>query len=407
VPLVVALAAAGPAVAAPAELLPPTITAKTTAVTIGSPARFVFRAPAGSEVPVSYVYRLNAGPPEEVVTTNRRATVTIIPTRFANDLSVYSVGADGSFSDTATDYFDAANPPPAADQDLTGDGRPDLLTVGGTAGLASGLWQATGRGVKGQVRAPALDIGAKGSGGSDGNTPAFYDGAQVITGKFFGGSFESFLVYYPTGIRAGVGVVIGGLGNGSVLNPVSGNEAGIADLTDLNGDNPIQLANAYDADGSHADLPGLFAISGDPTRAYSLNYYQSFGAPGSWGFAAQLSATTPTGGTDWQNWRLAAKLLPSGTALVLWNSTTGGLYLWEGVTVDAETGTLTFTQYTLSTGWMAGVALPTLQASDFNGDGVPDLWAVTPAGEATAYLISGLSATAPAKIKALAPQQLS
>jgi hypothetical protein len=38
---------------------------------------------------------------------------------------------------------------------------------------------------------------------------------------------------------------------------------------------------------------------------------------------------------------------------------------------------------------------------------VPNLWAVTPAGDATAYLISGLSATAPAKIKALAPQHLS
>jgi hypothetical protein len=57
--------------------------------------------------------------------------------------------------------------------------------------------------------------------------------------------------------------------------------------------------------------------------------------------------------------------------------------------------------------WHQGSPLSTLEAADLNGDGVPDLWAVSPHGVARAYLISGLSTTGRAKIRPQRPQKLS
>ena len=56
--------------------------------------------------------------------------------------------------------------------------------------------------------------------------------------------------------------------------------------------------------------------------------------------------------------------------------------------------------------WHTGKPLATLEAADINGDGVPDLWTVTPAGAAQAYLISHLSASGTARMTAGKRQQL-
>jgi hypothetical protein len=96
--------------------------------------------------------------------------------------------------------------------------------------------------------------------------------------------------------------------------------------------------------------------------------------------------------------------------MFLWNQSTGALYLWRGVTAHDNgdgTGTLSYTQYRISPHWQRGKSLSTLEAADLNGDGVPDLWAVTPEGVARAYLISHLSATLPAEIEPQRPQPLS
>jgi hypothetical protein len=295
----------------------------------------------------------------------------------------------------------------AADQDLNGDGRPDLLTVGGTPGLASGLWMAAGCSTRGRVGVPAVNLGINGNGGI-GNGPSDFDGGQAITGKFTGQSFEDFLVYYPSGPNAGLGVILGGTGDGAPINPVN-NEYSLSPgtFTDFNGDNPIQLANAYDSAGANLAYPDLFATIGDPTNGYTLDYYPNQDGPGGYYVPVPLTVPTPTGGTDWQNWKIYSKLLPSGTALALWNPTTGGLYLWEGVTFDPGTGALTFTQYTLAAAWHPVAAPSSLQLTDFNGDGVPDLWAVSAAGDVTPYAISKLSTTGPAKLKAGPTQYLS
>jgi hypothetical protein len=109
-------------------------------------------------------------------------------------------------------------------------------------------------------------------------------------------------------------------------------------------------------------------------------------------------------------WTIATLSDASGTGMFLWNQSTGALYLWQGVTAHDNgdgTGTLSYTQYLISPHWNQGKSLSTLEAADLNGDGVPDLWAVTSDGIARAYIISDLSATGRAEIEPRLPQKLS
>ena len=304
---------------------------------------------------------------------------------------------------------------PAADKDLNGDGLPDLLTVGNTSGLAPGLWQATGLpaaggGHAGLVTVPATDIGINGNGFNSPGSPADFNGAQAITGQFFDDGFQDVLLYYPSGNDAGGGAVLAGQGDGSALWPGSGSTCTISQgiLTDFNGDNPLQVANAY-ASINSTGLPDLLATSGDATNGYYLDYYYAF-APCAFSQAFAIKTPTPDGTADWNRWTLATLSDGSGMGMFLWNQSTGALYLWRGVTAHDNgdgTGTLSYTQYRISAHWQRGKSLSTLEAADPNGDGVPDLWAVTPDGIARAYLISRLSATGPAKIAPQKPQKLS
>jgi hypothetical protein len=118
---------------------------------------------------------------------------------------------------------------------------------------------------------------------------------------------------------------------------------------------------------------------------------------------------TPDGTADWNQWTLATLGYAGGTGMFLWNESTGALYLWAGLTAADNgdgTGTLSYTQYRIAAHWHTGKPLATLEAADINGDGVPDLWTVTPAGAAQAYLISHLSANGTAQIRAGKRQQL-
>ncbi|MFF5229952.1 hypothetical protein [Dactylosporangium sp. NPDC000521] len=396
-----AVLAAEPAAAA--GVLAPTVTALTTAPVVGATARFRFGKAPGSVPAAQFVFSLNGDPGGRVAAANGRATASVIVSRPTNVLSVYAVAADGSVSDSTVTTFNAASPPPAADQDLDSDGKPDLLAVGGTPGLAPGLWQATGRGLRGQVRTPAVDIGINGNGVG---TP--FTGAQVFTGKFRGGPFEDVFVYYPGGLNPGSGMIIDGLGRGEPLRADRGYEATLSAglFSDINNDNPLQLVNAYDSSGNHLAYPDLLGIVGSPANGYTLQYYASQTGTANFAFPVQLATATPTGGTDWDHWRLASKLLPSGTAVALWHQSTGALFLWQGVTYNQETGALAFTQYRLADAWLPGTQLSELRLTDVNADGVPDLWAVTPDGTVTAYVITNLSATGPAKLTAKTPQHL-
>ncbi|WP_328424058.1 hypothetical protein OG470_13035 [Micromonospora sp. NBC_00389] len=263
------------------------------------------------------------------------------------------------------------------DKDLNGDGVPDLVTIGGTAGLDVGVWAALGRvnattGVgTGRVRVPAVNIGVYGNGVTGTNSPADFDGAQVITGRFFGTANQDFLAYYP-GINAGHASVMAGAGDGTMLNPyISGNNVSVDanSLVDEYGNAPIQIVNGYAADGVDTGIPDLLGIGGDATNGYRPAYYPNLWAPGAYFPRLALTNATPTGGSDWENWTLASTELTSGAALVLRNASTGDLFLWQGVTMTDNgdgTGVLAYTPYRLASGWNTGVAISSLAAADLN-----------------------------------------
>ena len=415
-PLVVVGAACASVVpaAAATDISPPTISASggIGPYTAGTPATFTFTE-TGVGTPVAYEYTVNGGAMQTVQAPSGTASAEIVPARQHNRLFAYAVAADGTVSGGAVYDFYAVAATPAADKDLNGDGLPDLLTVGNTAGLAPGLWLATGQpaagGSAGLVTVPATDIGINGVLSSPGS-PADFNGAQAITGRFFGYGFQDVLLYYPSGNDAGGGAIVAGQGDGSALWPFSGSECNISSgiLTDFNGDNPLQLANAY-ASIYGTGLPDLIATSGDPANGYYLDYYYT-GAPCLYNQAFAVSTPTPDGTADWNKWTLATLPGHDGAGMFLWNESTGTLYLWTGVKATDNgdgTGHLSYTQYLISPHWHRGVSLTTLEAAYLNGDGVPDLWTVDTAGTARAYLISGLSATGPAEIEPQEPQPLS
>lgn len=399
---------------------PPTISSQGGFYTIGTPVTFTFTE-SGIGTPVAYQYTLNDEATQTVPASSGTASSAIVPTRQDNRLIAYAVAADGTVSGGTVDDFSARATTPAADKDLNRDGLPDLLTVGNTAGLAPGLWQATGRpatsGSAGLVNVPATDIGVNGNGFNTVGSPTDFNGAQAITGDFLGGGFQDVLLYYPSGFDgqsefAGEGEVLASPGDGSALNSVPQGGCAIfsVGLTDVNGDNPLEVANAY-ASLNGSGLPDLLTVSGDPANGYSLNYFISGGAPCSFFQTFTISTTlTPDGTADWNKWTIATLSDGSGTGMFLWNRSTGALYLWQGVTAHDNgdgTGTLSYTQHLISPHWNKVKSLSTLEAADLNGDGVPDLWAVAPDGIARAYLISHLSVTGPAEITPQRPQELS
>jgi hypothetical protein len=204
-------------------------------------------------------------------------------------------------------------------------------------------------------------------------------------------------------------VILPGQGDGSALWPYSGCALPSVTFTDLNGDSPLQIVNTY-ASANNSGLPDLLATSGDSVNGYYLDYYVNASEPCTFFQDFTISTPTPDGTADWNLWTLATLHDGTGTGMFLWKPSTGALYLWRGVTAHDNgdgTGILSYSQYLISTDWQKGVTLSTLEAADLNGDGLPDLWAVTPDGIVRAFLIYHLSATGPAEIKAGKPQKLS
>jgi hypothetical protein len=369
--------------------------------TIGQPATITVAPPQSGTIPASYVYQLNADPPGTVTAdASGNATITVVPARFTNQVTVTGLSPAGNYGEQAVSDPFVANPgTAAADADLTGDGAADLVTASGSGSsgqLAAGLWLAAGRG-DGNVVTQASDFGANGNGTSNDYSPADFAGAQAITGHVSGTLFQDVLVYYPSGVpktdgtgvqagTAGEANVLFGTGDGSANDGNSGSEHTIgADVfTDLVGNHPQQLANAGDTHGRGFLYPDLIGITGG-----SLTFYPNSDGVGDYQNSETLTVSTPSGGTDWQNWQIATAQVPSGTAMYLWDPGTGALYLWTGLHYDDASLTLTYTQYVIADGssshWNTGAAL-TLHAADINGDGTADLWAVNASGVVTTYL---------------------
>ncbi|MFI6819839.1 hypothetical protein ACIBJE_02660 [Micromonospora sp. NPDC050187] len=416
----VVLAAASPAAANPREpveatgagsatetvITRPVITPPSEPTTIGVPAEFSVTKADGT-TPNAYVYQFNAGPPVQVpADANGAATISVKPTWYTNTLTVYGLFPGDSAGESASITFNSGAAPVAPDADLTGDGVADLLTVGGAHTLPAGLWLATGDAATG-IDPASTNIGIRGY-GIDGNDPADFTGSQITTGRFFGGSFQDILVYHPTGAKAGGATILRGTGDGSPLHPqLSGNQQPIisAQLLDEYGNSPLQLANAGDSRRLGNDIPDLIGISGDATNGHHLTYYPNFFTPGGYFLATRTTALTPTGGTDWNNWTITTTQLSGGTAMFLWNRTTGALHLWTELTFSQDTGQLDHTAFHLATNWNTNAALD-LRAADIDGDGTPDLWTVGGAASVTPWLVSDLTTAGTGTVTAQPAQTL-
>jgi hypothetical protein len=118
-------------------------------LTIGKPVTVYATSPGGTKatVPLSYSYSLNGGNSESVAAgtvSPHAAAFSVTPSSVYNVLTVTAVGPGGTESPAATCDFSAAQPGPEADQDLTGDNIPDLVTVGND-GSGVAPWAVAGR----------------------------------------------------------------------------------------------------------------------------------------------------------------------------------------------------------------------------------------------------------------------
>ncbi|MGH3168310.1 MAG: LamG domain-containing protein, partial [Trebonia sp.] len=381
---------------------------------VGTPASFVATPNAAGVKPDSYTYQVNgAAPQTKAADTSGGATITVTPVSGADALTVTAVSAGGNVGQSATVFFTASAKANAADGDMTGDGIPDLVTPGGgSTGLAPGLWLAEGQSAPGgtagdgQLISSPADVGAEGDGIAGDYSPDDFTGSQVITGLFSDNGFQDSLIYFPpgSGNYATAGVVLDGTGDGTIRDDQNMYASGDSALTtqipagslaDAAGDSPLQIANGYNADPSdNAAYSDLIAISGDNSATgYYLEYFQNASTAGSWANPDTLSAETPDGTMDWNDWQITTMQDPAGyTDMFLYNAATKALYLWQDFTVNNFYGTVGYTQYELSSDWAPG-PVSELRAADITGTG-PALWAVTTTGTATAWITSGLSATA-------------
>lgn len=397
--------------------------------TIGTNAKFQFTDTNTNGGTVgSYRYQLNGAAPIDVTPTSTSSpytkVITLKPTRGTNILTITAVSSAGNVGGNSTAIFTATAPSgnDAIAGDLSGNGLPDLITVGNGTTTPAGLWEANGQ-ASGKVET-ATDIGYQGD--ATGCTASAFNGDEAITGDFYDSGMQGILVYNPTTAGAdaaassgtATGAVFSGTGDGSAFqtanicnnSTVPSNDSTIETNITANElysqyyyetsgtyDTPLQIANAYNADttddSAFDDLIGTNydAASG----AYFLTYFENTDSP-AWGTSLTILANsadngfTPTGGTDWNHWKIATTLIGGEVYMYLWNTSTGDLYLWQNVTVTSNgdaTGTIAYTQYLIESAWSTASA-QTFEAADITGKGLPDIWTVDAAGNVTATLIS-------------------
>jgi Concanavalin A-like lectin/glucanases superfamily len=399
----------------------------TLAYTVGAAASFTLDPNGTSSAatePTAYTYQLNGGNAVTVAASTSSpysATISVTPTRRTSILMVNATAAGGNIGQASYCVINAAAPSPAVDQDMTGDGIPDLLTVGnGTTGTAAGLWLAAGQGENGRfdgtVSTTASDIAPLGP--QDIGTPSSWDGMKALTGQFTDSGFNDIEAYSP---GTGVVYVLPGQGDGSATTSDEQNLTGIlCDTSQVSGNTnyPLQLVNAYNVSGDGEPYPDQIGLFDDPDSsvgaylAYFANNdtFNDFDASNFEGLPYELTNTTPDGTMDWTDWTITTDNDTRGgttyTDMWLWNSSTGALYLWEltGLTGQTPgglnvatftnanpTATLTYTQTEVSAGWNQNASLATFQAVDVDGD--PGLVTVTSTGQVQSWAWNGSTMT--------------
>lgn len=363
----------------------------TVAYQVGVPAAFTLSAGSGT-APSSYVYQLNGATPVATSAT----TISVTPTGGTNALYVTAISSGGNVGDTAVCIITADPAATAAEGDMTGDGAPDLLAVGGQVGLPSGLWLANGD-PSGQPAAALTDIGATGTGVNSSGSAADWDGTQAVTGHFnTGAGFNDVLDYNPA---TGAGTILYGNGDGSPLSPTSGDQVNVASIafTDDDGHTATSVTTGGGltraANGEPAaGRPDLLLISGgklydEPASTIPGTFMGLIGTD-------PLSTTNPAGSGDWTDWTITAALTDGLPGMFARDDASGALYYYSSAELENLLLPAPATPVQIATSGYSAATYPVLQAADLNQDGIPDLRTLTAAGTAVPRLFDGTALTA-------------
>ncbi|MEH0579108.1 MULTISPECIES: LamG-like jellyroll fold domain-containing protein [Streptomyces] len=362
---------------------------------VGTAASFTLAPNASGGTTSSYLYQLNGTTPVSLASTGSSTTISVTPTRGTNVLTVTAISAGGNIGDTANCILIAAPAATADDGDLTGDGVPDLTSVGAQAGLSSGLWLAHGTS-DGQLTTSATDLGVQGTGANGAGSPTDWNGTQAVIGHFHtGAGFNDVLDYNPT---TGSGAVLYGSGDGSALRPFSGDQINVNDTTfiDYAGNKATSIASGgnlyHTLNGEPATgYPDLLLIAGGKLWDEPGNP-----APGAFGGidnAWPLGGTNPTGTGNWTGWTITSSLIDGLPALFARNTSTGALYYYTPQQLQDLALEIPVTPLQIASSGYTSASLPVLQAAYLNDDGTPDLRTVSSNGASTARIFNATAGT--------------
>ncbi|HVK25351.1 MAG TPA: hypothetical protein VM677_28675 [Actinokineospora sp.] len=356
----------------------------TTGKVVRTTGNFTFN-PGGTAQPAAYRYQLNGGVGTTVTATNGVGTASIKPTRAGtNILTVQALSAAGTPSPVKIYHVITAGlTTPDPEGDLNGDGKADVLTVGGSGNTAAGLWMTPGTG-NGQLGTP-FNIGIKGFDVTTG-APGDWAGALVTTGQFSGNGVQDVLR-----VSADRVTIYRNPADGSPLDLSSGNVTAQVDvLMDSNWNSmttaPSQIAAMghldQDSDPSGTAFPDLFAVV-NYEGTNQLWWFEHWPSGAGYNAAYVLDATI-----DWSTKTIAGTRDQGKPALLVRDKTTGQVDLYTSNCTANCTGGNWFTSALKTVARPANSALnatnaPLISGGDANNDGNADLWAVNSSGVAS------------------------
>ncbi|MFD8481355.1 hypothetical protein [Kitasatospora sp. NPDC059673] len=360
---------------------------------IGTPAQITVTAGPG-QPPAAYSYQVGSDARRTVTAdASGNAVLTVTPTGAYSTLTVTPLSPGGNPGPAATAGLSAAEPVRVAG-DIDGDGRPDLLLVGGQLGLGDGLWLAKGQG--GGALAPAVQVGAAGTGRNAPGSAADWNGVLAVGGRFNGSTADGVLAYLPSvGVGTALPYAAGGFDPSKSVNigqhvfdDGTVRVERVADAGEL-----YQAANGYPTGFRTTD--NLLVLAGG--KLFVVGSAGIPGGYGSLGSAVELSGVNPAGTGDWHGWTITtavvgAERLPG---LFARNDADGSLYYYAASTLTGPFlgDPIGAPVLVAASGWDAA-GKPVLQGTDLDGDGLADLWAVDPQGNATGYRFDGTTLTA-------------
>jgi hypothetical protein len=380
---------------------PSTCTTSQCSLPVRTPITVTFGAAPGSTTS-SYRYQINSGLPVTVTASGGSWSGTITPKRIGpNVLTVQALSSAGTPSTQAARLVVTATPPvtPDLDGDLTGDGKPDLLTVGNINGTPPGLLLSPGKG-DGSVGSPS-DIGINGAGlATAPGRPTDWNGAIIAHGQFSGDGMQDVLAVFPPDSAGDPqnAEFYEGSGDGSALDVASGDETifsvqGQGCFTDtfrqcLTTDDPMKQVTAMGhlpedtcdipCTSAYPDLFSVVTVDGEG----QLWWYQSQNDQGGYDKPVVLDSSI-----DWTTKQITGTAVAGQPALEVRDTSTGEVDVYTTNAADDENTNwfITATKATMLATSSATGTGNAANAVDANNDGNPDLWTTHTTGTLTYY----------------------